>query len=96
MQGLCRLLLTTGGVGVQHSGSAPRAVMRWVRCKASAECPIQVRETRLSTKEEVRPYRPGSIVFSPEIPEGFASDKSLLSFVLLLILEVGGARLKGE
>ena len=52
--------------------------MRWVRCKASAECPIQVRETRLSTKEEVRTYSLDSLLFFPGTLAAFTGGKSLL------------------
>ena len=60
------------------SGSTRETPIRLVRCKASAQDPIQVSETRLNTKAVVRSSQLYSLSFSLRSPVGFASINALL------------------
>ena len=56
-------------------------LIRCVRRKATTHGPLKASETRLSTKEEVRPYHIDTILFFPRDPLGFASNKYIFLFL---------------
>lgn len=61
-----------------------------VRCEVSALGPLKASGTKLSTKQEVRPYHLDSVLFFPGTPVSFAGDKFVISraCALMNVIEV--------